>query len=163
MARNVRQMVRAAVIGALYVVLTHLQNLIFPNSATMAIQFRASEALCVLSFFTPAAIPGLTVGCLLFNLTFIGSLPLDFLVGTLATLGATASMRLLRKLPFLGFLMPAVWNALLVGWELSVYIGGGFWLNALHVAIGEAAVLLTLGAVLCYALKARNLHTRLYG
>lgn len=163
MTRNVRQMVRAAVIGALYVVLTHLQNLIFPNSATMAIQFRASEALCVLSFFTPAAIPGLTVGCLLFNLTFIGSLPLDFLVGTLATLGATASMRLLRRLPFLGLLMPAVWNALLVGWELSVYIGGGFWLNALYVAIGEAAVLLTLGAVLYYALKVRNLHTRLFG
>ena len=120
MTQKVRQMVRAAVIGALYVVLTHLQNLIFPNSASMAIQFRASEALCVLAFFTPAAIPGLTVGCLLFNLTFIGSLPLDFLVGTLATLGATASMRLLRRLPFLGLLMPALWNAFLVGWELSV-------------------------------------------
>ena len=162
MTRNVRQMVRAAVIGALYVVLTHLQNLIFPNSASMAIQFRASEALCVLAFFTPAAIPGLTAGCLLFNLTFIGSLPLDFLVGTLATLGATASMRLLRRLPFLGLLMPALWNAFLVGWELSVYIGGGFWLNALYVAIGEAAVLLTLGTALYYALKTRNLHTRLF-
>ena len=162
MTQKVRQMVRAAVIGALYVVLTHLQNLIFPNSASMAIQFRASEALCVLAFFTPAVIPGLTVGCLLFNLTFIGSLPLDFLVGTLATLGATASMRLLRRLPFLGLLMPALWNAFLVGWELSVYIGGGFWLNALYVAIGEAAVLLTLGTALYYALKTRNLHTRLF-
>ena len=162
MTQKVRQMVRAAVIGALYVVLTHLQNLIFPNSASMAIQFRASEALCVLAFFTPAAIPGLTAGCLLFNLTFIGSLPLDFLVGTLATLGATASMRLLRRLPFLGLLMPALWNAFLVGWELSVYIGGGFWLNALSVAIGEAAVLLTLGTALYYALKTRNLHTRLF-
>ena len=162
MTQKVRQMVRAAVIGALYVVLTHLQNLIFPNSASMAIQFRASEALCVLAFFTPAAIPGLTVGCLLFNLTFIGSLPLDFLVGTLATLGATASMRLLRRLPFLGLLMPALWNAFLVGWELSVYIGGGFWLNALYVAVGEAAVLLTLGTALYYALKTRNLHTRLF-
>ena len=162
MTQKVRQMVRAAVIGALYVVLTHLQNLIFPNSASMAIQFRASEALCVLAFFTPAAIPGLTVGCLLFNLTFIGSLPLDFLVGTLATLGATASMRLLRRLPFLGLLMPALWNAFLVGWELSVYIGGGFWLNALYVAIGEAAVLLTLDTALYYALKTRNLHTRLF-
>ena len=162
MTQKVRQMVRAAVIGALYVVLTHLQNLIFPNSASMAIQFRASEALCVLAFFTPAAIPGLTAGCLLFNLTFIGSLPLDFLVGTLATLGATASMRLLRRLPFLSLLMPALWNAFLVGWELSVYIGGGFWLNALYVAIGEAAVLLTLGTALYYALKTRNLHTRLF-
>ena len=71
-------------------------------------------------------------------------------------------VRLLRKLPFLGFLMPAVWNAFLVGWELSVYIGGGFWINTLYVAIGEAAVLLTLGTVLYYALKARNLHSRLF-
>ena len=162
MNKKVRQMVRAALIAGLYVVLTHLQNLIFPNSASMAIQFRASEALCVLAFFTPAAIPGLAVGCLLFNLTFIGSLPLDFLVGTLATLGAAGSMRLLRKVPIVGVWMPALWNAVLVGWELSVYIGGGFWINALCVAIGEAAVLLTLGLVLYYSLKSRNLHTRLF-
>lgn len=163
MTQKVRQMVRAAVIGALYVVLTHLQNLIFPNSASMAIQFRASEALCVLAFFTPAAIPGLTAGCLLFNLTFIGSLPLDFLVGTLATLGATASMRLLRRIPFLGLLMPALWNAFLVGWELSVYIGGGFWLNALYVAIGELIVLLVPGSILYLAMKKRRLDVRLFG
>ena len=162
MNKKVRQMVRAALIAGLYVVLTHLQNLIFPNSATMAIQFRASEALCVLAFFTPAAIPGLAVGCLLFNLTFIGSLPLDFLVGTLATLGAAGSMWLLRKVPIVGVWMPALWNAVLVGWELSVYIGGGFWITALCVAIGEAAVLLTLGLVLYYSLKSRNLHTRLF-
>lgn len=160
--RNVRQMVRAAVIAGLYVALTYLQNLVLPGSASLAIQFRASEALCVLAFFTPAAIPGLTVGCLLFNLTAAGTLPLDFLVGTLATLGAAVSMRLLRRLPFLGLLMPALWNAVLVGWELCIYVGGGFWLNGLYVAIGEAAVLLTLGTALYYALKSRNLHTRLF-
>jgi uncharacterized membrane protein len=162
MTQKVRQMVRAAVIGALYVVLTHLQNLIFPNSASMAIQFRASEALCVLAFFTPAAIPGLTVGCLLFNLTFIGSLPLDFLVGTLATLGATASMRLLRRLPFLGLLMPALWNAFLVGWELSIYIGGAFWVNALCVAIGEMIALLIPGMLLWGLLNRKDLGNRLF-
>ena len=58
-----RYLSHAAIIAALYVVLTHGQNLLFPNSATMAIQFRASESLCVLAFFTPAAIPGLTLGC----------------------------------------------------------------------------------------------------
>jgi uncharacterized membrane protein len=84
-------------------------------------------------------------------------------VGTLATLGATASMRLLRRLPFLGLLMPALWNAFLVGWELSIYIGGGFWLNALYVAIGEAAVLLTLGAFLYRAIRIRKLDVRLFG
>ena len=69
-----------ALIAALYVALTHLQNAMIPGSATWAIQFRASEALCVLALFTPAAIPGLTIGCLLFNISFAGALPLDFLV-----------------------------------------------------------------------------------
>ena len=162
MNKKTKNLTHGALIAALYVVLTHMQNILVPESATMMIQFRVSEALCVLAFFTPAAIPGLTVGCLLFNLTFIGSLPLDFLVGTLATLGATASMRLLRRLPFLGLLMPALWNAFLVGWELSVYIGGGFWLNALYVALGELIVLLTLGTGLYLVLKKRDLGSRLF-
>ena len=162
MKNRARFLSHASIIAALYAVLTHMQNILLPGSATWAIQMRLSEALCVLAFFTPAAIPGLAVGCLLFNLTFIGSLPLDFLVGTLATLGAAGSMWLLRKVPLVGVLMPALWNAVLVGWELSVYIGGGFWFNALCVAIGEAAVLLTLGLVLYYTIKSRNLHTRLF-
>lgn len=167
MKKQTRFLVHAAIIAALYAALTHGQNLLFPGSASMAIQFRASEALCVLAFFTPAAIPGLSLGCLVFNLTSGMALPLDFLLGTLATLLAAWGMRLLRKVtvrgyPLPGMLMPAVTNAVLVGWELSVYIGGGFWLNALYVAIGEAAVLLTLGAVLYYALKARNLDKRLF-
>ena len=59
-------------------------------------------------------------------------------------------------------LMPALFNAILVGWELSVYIGGAFWLNALYVAIGEAAVLLTAGSALYYAMLKRNLNTKLF-
>jgi uncharacterized membrane protein len=156
-----------AIIAALYVALTHLQNLLIPGSATWAIQFRASEALCVLALFTPAAIPGLTLGCLLFNLSFVGALPLDFIVGSAATAIATAGMYGLRRVcvkgyPIPAMLMPAVSNALLVGWELKVYVGGGFWLNALYVAIGEAAVLLTLGTALFYAIKTRGLDKRLF-
>ena len=167
MHKKNRDLARAALIAALYAVLTHGQNLLFPGSASMAIQFRASEALCVLAFFTPAAIPGLTIGCLLFNITFGAALPLDFLVGSLATLIGAWGMWLTRKVtakgyPLPGLLMPALANALLVGWELTVYIGGGFWLNALYVAIGEAAVLLTLGSALYYALKVRHLDTRLF-
>ncbi len=145
-------------IAAAYVALTYLQNIIFPNSTSFAIQFRASEALCVLSLFTPTAIPGLSVGCLLFNLSYAMALPLDPVMGTLATFLATGSMYLLRNIklgfwPLPALLMPALFNALLVGWELEIYIGGGFWLNALYVAIGEAAVLLTLGTALYFALK----------
>ena len=151
-----------ALIAALYVALTYLQNFLLPGSASMAIQFRVSEALCVLALYTPAAIPGLTIGCLLFNISFAGALPLDFLVGTLATLLAAAGMYATRNVkikgyPFLALLLPAISNALLVGWELSVYIGGGFWINALYVAIGEAVVLLTLGTALYYTLRTRNL------
>jgi uncharacterized membrane protein len=54
--------------------------------------------------------------------------------------------------------MPALWNGLLVGWELAAYIGGGFWMNAVYVAIGEAAVLLTLGAVLHRAVSRSHLR-----
>ena len=134
----------------------------------MAIQVRISEALCVFAFFTPAAIPGLTLGCLLFNLTFAGTLPLDWLVGTLATLIAVEGMWLTRKMtlkgyPLLGMLLPAVTNAILVGWELTYYIGeASFWYNALFVAIGEVIALLVVGSIVFYAVKARGLDKKLF-
>ena len=167
MQKTTRFLTRAAMIATLYVALTYLQNFLIPNSATWAIQFRASEALCVLALFTPAAIPGLTIGCFLFNISFMGALPLDFLVGTLASFLAAGGMFLTRNCtvkgyPLLALLMPAFSNSLLVGWELNLYIGGGFWLNALYVAIGEVAVLLSLGSALFYGMKAQNLDKRLF-
>ena len=85
MRKHTRNIAYSALIAAMYAALTHLQNLLIPGSATWAIQFRASEALCILALFTPSAIPGLSVGCFLFNLTYSGALPLDPVVGTLAT------------------------------------------------------------------------------
>ena len=167
MRYRARYLAHAAIIAALYAVLTHMQNILLPGSASMAIQFRASEALCILAFFTPAAIYGLAVGCLVFNITSAAALPLDFLVGSLATLVACWYMWKIRNLtvkgyPLVGMLMPALFNAILVGWELTVYIGGGFLLNAVYVAIGEAAVLLTLGSALYMAMKKRKLDQRLF-
>ena len=165
MKKHARHLAHAAIIAALYAVLTHMQNVLIPGSATWAIQMRFSEMLCILAFFTPAAAAGLSIGCLIFNLTFAAALPLDFLVGTLATYLAAKGMWLTRnwgRFPLLGFLMPALTNALLVGWELTVYIGGGFWINAVYVAIGEALVLLTLGAALYWAMKKRRLDQRLF-
>lgn len=164
MTKNTRYIVFAAIIAALYAALTHLQNFLLPGSATWAIQMRMSEALCVLAFFTPAAIPGLSLGCLLFNLTYSATLPLDFVVGTLATFLAAWGMWKTRSVtvkgyPLLGMLMPAITNAILVGWELTVYIGGGFMINAVYVALGELAVLLVFGTVLYYAIRKRNLES----
>ena len=166
MSNRPRFLAHAAIIAALYAVLTHLQNLILPGSASWAIQMRLSEALCVLAFFTPAAIPGLSLGCLLFNLTYSATLPLDFLVGTLATYLACQGMYLTRRvtvrgIPLLGLMLPALTNAILVGWELSVYIGGAFAVNALYVAIGEAIVLLIPGTVLYTAIRKRKLEEKL--
>ena len=164
-----KNITHAAIIGAMYFALTHLQNLLLPGSTTWVIQCRASEALCVLAFFTPAAIPGLTIGCLLFNLSYAGALPLDFAVGSFATFLAAGSMRLLRRVPVLGLAMPAVFNAVLVGWELTLFLGEGsftmaaFWVNAAYVAAGEAIVLLVLGSVLYTTMRSRKLDIRLFG
>lgn len=163
MNKSVRHLAHGALIAAMYAALTHLQNILLPGSATWAIQFRLSEALCVLALFTPAAIPGLTVGCFVFNLTFAGALPLDTVVGSVATLLSAWSMWALRKHWAVAFSMPALFNALLVGWELTVYVGGGFGLNALYVAIGEGAVLYTLGSLLYAAMKKQGLAGRIFG
>jgi len=168
MKNRSRQLAHAALIAALYATLTHLQNLLLPGSASWAVQCRLSEALCVLALFTPAAIPGLSIGCLLFNMTFAAALPLDWLIGTAATFASCFSMRALksfriRNFPLLSLLMPAFFNALLVGWELTVYIGGGFLINAGYVALGELIVLLTLGSLLLHIFEKRNLAYLLFG
>lgn len=167
MNKHTRYLVQSAVIAALYAALTHAQNLLLPGSATWAIQMRLSEMLCVLAFFTPAAIPGLAIGCLVFNLTFAAALPLDFVIGTAATMLAAGSMWLTRNwkvkgLPLPGLMMPALWNGLLVGWELTVYIGGGFLLNGVYVAIGEAVVLLVFGTLLYRLILKRGLDRQLF-
>ena len=167
MKHKARHLAYAAILAALYAVLTHMQNLLLPGSATWMIQLRMSEALMVLCFLTPAAPMGLAIGCLIFNMTFAPALPLDFLVGTLATYFAGKCMWRTRhitvgRIPVLGLAMPALWNAILVGWELSVYIGGGFLLNAAYVALGEAIVLYTFGTALHTLLQKRNLAQRLF-
>ncbi len=167
MNRKTRNLAHGAILAALYAALTHLQNLIFPGSASWAVQLRLSEALCVLACFTPAAIPGLSLGCGLFNLAFAAALPLDALTGSLATLLATFCLRRTRRLtlwglPLPGMVLAALSNALLVGWELTVYVGGSFPLNALYVGLGELAVLLSAGSGLYYLIRRRHLDQRLF-
>jgi uncharacterized membrane protein len=163
MNKNVRLLTQSAILAALYTVLCHLQNFLFPGSANYAIQFRLAETLCVFAFFSKAGIYGVSLGCLLFNLTSGAALPLDPIIGTVATILATSGMWLLRKAtikgyPLPGLLLPALFNGFLVGWELQLYIGGGFWYNLICVVIGEAAVLLLAGSSLYYMIKKIGPH-----
>ena len=149
--KRTRYLTQGAILAALYVALTFAQNWIWPGSASMAIQFRIAECLMVMALYTPAAIPGLTLGCFLFNLTWAQALPLDWLVGSLATLCAAWSMWMLSK-------KGHPWLAL----ELTLFLGkftwGVFGLNVLTVFLGEAAVLLTLGSLMVFVIKRRQLE-----
>ena len=90
--------VQGAVIAALYATMTILQNVLLPGSASMAVQFRISEVLTILALYTPAAIPGLTIGCVIANISSVAQLgPLDMILGSIATLLAAISMYLLRR------------------------------------------------------------------
>lgn len=163
MNRNVKKIVLSGLIAAMYVVLTLLQNALLPGTTSAAVQFRASEALCVLALFTPAAVPGLTVGCIISNI-FAGLGAIDLIVGPLASFLATLFMYLLRKkraagLPILSLICPALFNGLLVGAEIGLFFSEGeaffavFWTNAGLVALGELAVLFTLGIALFVAIE----------
>ncbi len=157
MRKQTKLLAQGAMLAALYTVLCHMQNLLLPGSGSLGLQLRAAEAMCVLAYFTPAAVPGLTAGCFLFNLTSGAGLPLDALAGTLATFLSVGAMRLLRRFPLPALLLPALFNGLLVGWELSLHIGGGFWVNAGYVAAGEAIVMLALGLPMYLAIRRRKL------
>ena len=154
---------QAAVIAALYAALTVGQDLLLPGTTSMAVQFRVSEALTLLACLTPAAIPGLTVGCFLANLINLGWLPTDIVFGTVATLLAAIVMYLLRKvltwkLPLLAALMPAIFNGIIIGAQIEVFFVEGpfhfksFLVSAGCVALGELVVCFTLGLLLYKAL-----------
>ena len=91
---NTRYICEGALIAVLYIVLTYISALF--NLSSGVIQLRLSEALCILPIFTPAAIPGLAIGCLLSNL-FTGSIIIDIIFGSIATLIGAIFTRLLRR------------------------------------------------------------------
>lgn len=155
------------VIAALYVALTFAQEAIFPNSTSMAVQFRMSEALTMLCVFTPSAIPGLTIGCLFANIISVGALPVDMIMGTLATFLATLSMYKLRNvrikgMPILSALMPAIFNGVIIGLEIEIFFIEGpfnfvsFLTQAGLVALGEVVVLFTAGLLFEKAIRNKN-------
>ena len=147
-------LVRAGVIAALYVVLTYFSAAL-GLSGQNAIQLRLSEALCILPFFTPAAVPGVTVGCLLANI-LTGAHPMDVLFGTLATLLGAIGTWLLKKWRFLAPLPPILANTLIVPFVLryaSFTTDVGFAYLFLTVGIGEVLSVGVCGTILLLALQ----------
>lgn len=163
---STQALVQAAMIAAVYVVLTLLANAF--GLANYVIQVRFSEALTILPFFTPSAIPGLFVGCILSNM-LTGCLPLDIIFGSLATLlgalGTYAIGRVSRKTALgptqkstfykiLAPLPPIIANTLIVPYVLSyVYqFEGSIPYFMLTVGIGEVISCGILGSILLFSL-----------
>ena len=146
---------QSGVIAALYVVLTLIAKAMGLDSGQ--IQLRLSEALCVLPVFLPAAVPGLTVGCLLANI-LCGNIFWDVIFGTLATLLGAVGTRMLRKKPLLALLPPILANTLIVPFVLAYAYGlpGGVPLFMLTVGMGEVLSCGVLGRVLWKALDKRK-------
>ncbi len=150
---------RGALVGALYVVLTLISSLFGLSSGV--IQFRISEALCILPIFMPEAIPGLFIGCAISNL-IAGGVVWDVIFGSLATLIGAIGARLLRTLPnkllWLSPLPTILANALIVPFVLRYAYGApdAFPFLILTVAVGEIVCAGIGGYILCLTLKKYN-------
>lgn len=159
MNRNskVQYLVQTSIIAGLYAMLTFVAAAI--NLAYGPVQFRFSEALTILPVFTPAAIPGLAIGCLISNLTSPLGI-VDWVFGTGATLMAAICTYLVRNvkiknIPIIAPLMPVIFNAVIIGLEIAaISANGSFSLNNVSLSI-FAAQALSVGIgeiVVCYAL-----------
>lgn len=173
-AKKIRFLALSAVIAGLYAALTYVAAAM--NLAYGPIQFRFSEALTVLPAFTPAAVPGLAVGCFLANLgSPLG--PVDWVFGTAATLLAALGTCALshvkyKNIPLLAPLPPVLANALIVGLEVSclsqagAFAWGNFSLaafasGAFSVGVGELVVCCVLGIPLMLAIERTGLSVEL--
>jgi len=143
-------MTEAAIIAAIYAVLVYA----FAPISFSAIQVRIAEALTILPFFTPAAIPGVTIGCLLSNL-LTGADILDVIFGTLATLLGAIGSYLLRKNKFLVPIPPIIANTIIVPWVLryAYHLPDAIPFMMLTVGIGEVIACGILGMILLFALN----------
>ena len=149
--KNVTFLTQSAMIAAIYVVLT----VVFAPFSFGEVQVRISEALTILPVFTPAAIPGLFVGCIISN--FLGgAILMDVIFGSIATLiGAVFTYKLRNSSKWLAPVPPIVANALIV--PFTLYYGYGVNLPIpfmmLTVGIGEVISCGVLGMILYGALS----------
>lgn len=150
--KNVLFITQAAMIAALYVILTYLAAALGISSGV--IQVRFSEALTILPFFTPAAIPGVFIGCLISNM-LTGACLLDIIFGSLTTLVAAIISYKIRKFKYAVCIPPIVGNTLVI--PLILRYGYGMTDDAipfmmLTVGAGEVISCGILGCALLSAL-----------
>ena len=154
--KRVQFITQAAMIAAIYVVLTLFVSAF--NLANGAIQIRISEALTVLPAFTPAAIPGLFLGCFISNIA-TGCLPPDVILGSLATLLGAIGTYQFRHFKWAVPISPILSNALIIPFVLAYvyHIPGGIAYFMLTISIGEILSCGVLGMFLYRILsKYRN-------
>ena len=148
MKRNqTREIAFGGIIAALYVILTYVANAF--GLASGVIQVRISEALTILPVFTVAAVPGVTIGCLLANL-LTGCAFWDIVFGSFATLLGAIGTRLLRKHPYIAWIPPVVSNMAIIPVVLQkVYnVPDAWWYLVITVGIGEIISCGILGIML---------------
>jgi uncharacterized membrane protein len=150
--KKILYITQAAVIAAVYVILTMIAAGF--DLASGMIQVRFSEALTVLPYFTPAAVPGLAIGCLLANI-LTGCMVPDVIFGTLATLIGAIGSWYLRKHKLLVTIPPVISNAIIIPFVLTYayHIPGGIPLQMLTVGAGEVLSCVIIGSILIGALQ----------
>ena len=156
MKTSTRYLVQGGIIAALYVVLTLVSAMLGLSGG--AIQLRLSEALTVLPLFTPAAIPGLFVGCIVAN-TVTGCLPWDIVLGSLATLLGALGTRYLSPNKWFAPVWPILANAVIVPFVLQKVYGApeAYWYLLITVGIGEILSCGVAGMLLLNAVKRLSL------
>ena len=150
MNKKTRFLTTAAMIAAMYVALSWVSQML--GLCSGAVQCRISEALCVLPVFTAAAIPGVTVGCLITNILF-GLGPIDVVLGTCATLIAALVCCAIRKLPYLASVPTILSNAFIVPLVLIYYkFSSGYFVDVCFVGAGEIIACGIFGTILVWYL-----------
>lgn len=159
-AKNPRFWTQAALIAALYTALVFA----FPALSFGPLQARVAEALCILPYFTPAAIPGLAVGCLLSNAIGVSmgtTIPIDMALGAATTLAAAIAGYALRKHKFLVPAPAVLFNAVAVGWMVCTFFTPEIplWLSMAYIGGGQLLACYVLGVPLLLFLdRSKGFH-----
>ncbi len=140
--KHIRRLCEAALIAALYFILTELSAMIGMSSGV--IQLRISEALCVLAVFTPAAVPGITLGCLVANL-LTGSVVLDIIFGSFASLVGMIGCRALKKYPCLAPIPYALANMIVIPFVVKLVYGTPEALPLIFLTVGIGEIVSVFG------------------